>query len=406
MAEAISDINGFIEIKGNKLSKPGVFDYLGAEINAPEPDRIYQVFRPPEELQDTECVNSFKLQPWVIDHKMLGKNYDSPAEAKGIHGVIGEDVYYDDSDGWLKGNIKIFSDTLEEEIAEGKDELSLGFGCVYEFDVTGTYGGKRYNVIQRNIRGNHLASVDESRMDVAVMDSAMDHLTVKINPTGAITMPQKKAADSKAKTPAESGQDQEMSMSDMMGTMKEMMPMMKEMGDMMCMMKEMMASMGGGMEGEVDKPAMEQEYMYKEEEPGMDQEGPEEERDKEKGMDTAALIADIKTLKAELATLKQRPAGMDSSALMQELSGRDDLAQRLSRFVGTFDHASKSLKEVAEYGVEKLEIPCQKGQEVSALQAFMHNRKAEPAGLYTTSGQDSSVGATELVNQYVNGGDR
>lgn len=40
MSAQTTDINGYVEIKGNPLSKVGVFPYLGREIGAPEPDRM------------------------------------------------------------------------------------------------------------------------------------------------------------------------------------------------------------------------------------------------------------------------------------------------------------------------------------------------------------------------------
>ena len=47
------DINGWAEIKGNPISKVGVFPYSGQQI-APdlEPDKIYNVFRSEKELNN------------------------------------------------------------------------------------------------------------------------------------------------------------------------------------------------------------------------------------------------------------------------------------------------------------------------------------------------------------------
>ena len=45
------DHNDFWYIKDNPLSKVGVFPYLGKQISSElEPDKIYQVYRPAEEL--------------------------------------------------------------------------------------------------------------------------------------------------------------------------------------------------------------------------------------------------------------------------------------------------------------------------------------------------------------------
>ncbi len=92
------DINSMIEIKGNPISKTGVFPYLGKQISEEfEPDKIYQVYRPEEELADVECIASFKLVPWIDEHVMLGSESEGLMDAgrKGVQGVIGEDVYYE-----------------------------------------------------------------------------------------------------------------------------------------------------------------------------------------------------------------------------------------------------------------------------------------------------------------------
>jgi len=93
----VPDINGWPEIRSNPLSKVGVFPYSGRSIpGAPEPDRAYNVLRPAEELSDPECIQSFKLLPWIDNHVMLGKEDDGlmPAEKKGVQGVIGEEVFW------------------------------------------------------------------------------------------------------------------------------------------------------------------------------------------------------------------------------------------------------------------------------------------------------------------------
>ena len=126
------DHNEFWYIKDNPLSKVGVFPYLGKQISPElEPDKIYNVLRPEEELNNEETLNSFKLVPIVDDHTMLGtKPGMKPAEEKGVHGVIGDDVYY--KQGLIYGDLKIFSEKLKEEIENNKRELSMGYFCDYE----------------------------------------------------------------------------------------------------------------------------------------------------------------------------------------------------------------------------------------------------------------------------------
>src|SRR5512146_542332 len=61
----ILDQNGFFEVKRNPISKVGVFPYSGRSIGAENPDQIYRVYRPAEELGSAECIESFKLLPFV-----------------------------------------------------------------------------------------------------------------------------------------------------------------------------------------------------------------------------------------------------------------------------------------------------------------------------------------------------
>ena len=132
-----------------------------------EPDKIYQVYRPAEEIR--KAADTFKLVPLVDNHTMVGKDF-TPAEEKGVHGVLGEEIK--EKDGVLYADVKIFSESLKNLIQNGKKELSLGYFC--EYDLTpGEYNGVHYDAVQRGLRGNHIALVDNGRMghDVRVMDS-------------------------------------------------------------------------------------------------------------------------------------------------------------------------------------------------------------------------------------------
>ena len=140
-----------------------------------EPDRIYQVYRPEEEIK--KAASTFKLVPLVDDHTMLGPDF-TPAEQKGVHGVLGEDIQ--ERNGTLFADVKIFSEQLKREIQDGKKELSLGYFCKYDL-TPGQYNGMHYDAVQRDLKGNHIALVDNGRMghDVRVMDAmAFDALDI------------------------------------------------------------------------------------------------------------------------------------------------------------------------------------------------------------------------------------
>ena len=414
------DVNGWYEIPANPLSKVGVFEYLGASINAPDPDRIYKVYRPEEELSSPACIESFQLLPWVVEHDMLGTG-EMPAERKGIEGIVGQNVYY--KDGYLNGNIKVFSDRLAELIDTGMSELSLGYKCTYEF-TPGKFNGEHYDAIQRDIRGNHLATVEEGRMGPEV--SVLDHSVITFDskefvmaqkklpiqkakakaPESKVTAADEKAADMEAKDGEmmEGMEDEngEMTVSQMAAMLKSVMPQLAEINKMMAMMGgggEMMEEEENGemMEGMEDGEKME---MSEDMEEGEDMEEAEdmEHDEKKSGMDS--VIENIRAMQSEIKKLKSRKT-FDSKSFITSMNQRDQLANRLSHFVGSFDSASMTTREVAKYGVKKLGIPAMDGAEIPALTAYLHDR--QPAQIVRHSIGTDSASTPDSITQLFEG---
>lgn len=346
MSAQTTDINGYVEIKGNPLSKVGVFPYLGREIGAPEPDRIYKVYRPEEELSSPETIASFKLMPLVDEHAMLGDEADgfTPAERKGLHGVIGEDVYFDAP--YLRGNLKIYSESAKGLVKSGtKRELSPGYR--FKLDPTpGTFNGEAYDAIQREIRANHLALVEEGRTgpDVAVLDTA-GHLC---------------ALDSQLLKEAVTMADEIKPASD--GTGQDV--------DLKAQIKAILAELKA-----------EEEVKEAGEELGMGGDAPTDPAATPAAEDPAAKAASDETAKAMDALRKQvadltakLSTAQDSGAVIANIAARDALYAKVSPFIGAFDHASMTADALAAYAVKKIGLTVAAGQEVVALDAWLHGR--------------------------------
>lgn len=349
------DVNGYITIKRNPITRVGVFPYLGKQISKEcDPDKIYFVYRPAEELADPACQQSFQHIPFIDDHTMLGPSDQgyTPAEKKGVHGITGERLDFDGD--VLYSDIKIFSESLADSIEDGKVDLSLGYRCKYE-NASGSFAGQSYDYVQRSLRGNHIALVDQARCDVSVLDSqiTMDRLDLKPNEED-----QKMTLDEALKEIAtlKAGQAKLQTAMDEMEKEKE-----KEAKD--------------AEEEEKKKKDAEDEDKEKSDKEAKDEEEKKEkeakdaemcaEKDKMKGMDAA-----LKTVKSELDTLKK--GGM--KALMSEINARNQLASKVEMHVGTFDHMEMTLDEVAAYGIDKLKIKCDKGHERAALDGYLQGR--------------------------------
>ena len=111
------DENGYILVKDNPLTKEGVFPYSGGQLGLEPSEKVFYVYRPAEELQDPETIESFKLVPFINEHQILGVD-GVPPESKGILGVVGQNVEFDAP--YLKADIKIYGESMKELLERGK----------------------------------------------------------------------------------------------------------------------------------------------------------------------------------------------------------------------------------------------------------------------------------------------
>lgn len=431
MSARIKDANGWFEIAANPLSKVGIFQYLGSSIKAPDPNKVYNVYRPASELSSPETLASFRLVPWIEDHVMLGEGKPGyvPAEQKGVHGVTGENIWFNDAEGIMYGNIKAFSSSLQRTINNGKIDLSLGYVCKYD-PTPGVYNGQPFDYVQRNIRGNHMASVQDGRMgdDVVVQDSltvtfdAKDILMTVKTPSPWLAFQQKKLATMRtalstktALTPvmvatmdAEEAEAGSPTLEDVASLLKDVMPQIADINEAMA------AAAGGGgdddMEPEMDaagKPVMDaagKPMMKKKVAPAAVAATPAATATDGKApvMDQAAMDSAIaKAISTAVTPLLAKIADLETNGakrFLGEVALRDAMAGKLSHFVGTFDAREMTLIDVAKYGVTKLELPATAGHEVSAVTAFLHNRPLPNTG----TGMDAGIPvATGSMKKYL-----
>lgn len=119
----------------------------------------------------------------------------------------------------------------------------------------------------------------------------------------------------------------------------------------------------------------------------------EDDKEKEKEKDTTDAI-EVKALRSELNAMKKDGI----KALVSELSQRDALVRKLSPEIGTFDHADKTLGEVAVYGTQKLGLKVAAGQEIAALDGYFAAKKTQNTATFT---MDSKPKMAEL-DAYIN----
>ena len=393
------DENNWPEIKGNPISKVGVFPYSGAQIGHAEldPNRVYMVYRPEEELSAQDTINSFKLLPFTDEHAMLGSEDAGlmPAEKKGIHGVIGEDVYFED--GYLKGNLKIFSEFVNDLIKKGKKQISIGYRCMYDMQ-SGIYDGQPYDAIQRQIRGNHVALVEEGRSgpDVAVLDRLKFTFDSKDITMPDMSKPQGGPEDLNKPEGKDNMMENENEVSRVDDDGKNLEAVCNALREATGYIEKMMAKKNGS---DVD---WNKEDMQDEEPKNFVKkanitdiaESEEKEAEKSEGKKDKKVDEEI-----EKEGHQKAAKGMDKKEIFREISQRDALAERLSKHIGTFDHKEKTLDEVALYGVRKLGLSCKNGHEQSILQGYLAAAKVNPM---IAMAQDSAPRSNQ-IDDYLKG---
>lgn len=414
------DTNGWFEVKKNPLSKVGVFSYRGAQLKgAPDPAAMYEVYRPAEELGNEDAINSFKLLPWIDNHPagLLGSEEEglTRPEEKGVQGVTGEDIHFDPKGfehGALFGNIKMFSSAMADQIQAGKKQLSAGFRCTYDW-TPGVFNGKPYDCVQRNLRGNHLASVKRGRMgpDVAVLDAAdifIDQLPEKS------TM-----ADTSTNTP-EGGGTSGMTLEEARAKFNAIVEQIDAILPVLASLKPMLSGDGqqaadlsndppaqsNAGEGEVTDAVEYADEANKKYPLGTDEEvraawdyihvkkdGDEYSPEERKRMEDKIVAAwkdkideagppEAQAKDAEpkpVVAPEKKETAMDQAEMFRtferRMASRNKLVDRLSQHVGTFESTGMDEAEVATYGCKKLGLQAPKGQEMAYLQGFLSAAK-------------------------------
>lgn len=165
------DEDGRMFVAVTNISKATVNPYRGEEIPGWEDlglerDKVYKLLRDPEELE--------KAAPTFNGIQLLKRHVPVDADDHqmwDIVGCTGTSAVFEKP--YLKNALSVWT---SEAIAyiESEDRRELSCGYHYDLDLTpGEYEGEKYDGVMRNIRGNHVALVEEGRAghDVLVHDS-------------------------------------------------------------------------------------------------------------------------------------------------------------------------------------------------------------------------------------------
>lgn len=167
------DSFGRMRVEISNISKAAVNPYYGSEIPngaalGLDDKRVYKLLRDPEELR--KAADTFNNLPVLSKHVPVTA---AKPEQSLVVGSTGTDAVFDEP--YLRNSLVIWEAVA---IAGVNTSQVRGLSSAYAYDADmtpGVYAGLQYDGVMRNIRGNHVALVEEGRAgpDVVVGDSKL-----------------------------------------------------------------------------------------------------------------------------------------------------------------------------------------------------------------------------------------
>ncbi|WP_418187315.1 DUF2213 domain-containing protein [Aliarcobacter lanthieri] len=376
MSKREYDQNGYLIIKDNPITKTGVFEYLGSEIGLSPDNPLYnsivKVYRSEDEL--IKALDTFNIKPIINEHTWLGKN-GMPVEKKGVIGATGETSYFEYP--YIKNTISFYSQDIQDEIDNGKKDLSAGYSCKYVTALTGEFlpkngifNGEQYQYEQVNISCNHIALVDIGRSgpDVSVLDTKE-----KIN-----TKDKSMTLEELLKLIAElSPEDKTALFEALKPTTDEKAE--KETKDNNTTEETKDADVSANEVAEVVELVEKAEELIADDNVAEAETVLSEAVEKAENIEAKAMDSLNKRIKVLKAAVKKdkEVKSFDSSKFLKEISERDKLAKGLTPLIGVFDHSAMTLNDVAMYGAKKLDVVCTQDTAVAVVKAVLSVKQKE-----------------------------
>ena len=165
------DENGFMHVDASHITKEQVVKYYGREIPGwqelkLDPERLYNVYRPADEIE--KAAPTFDGLPLLLQHHL--ESADEPQKEFRV-GSISRPVW---NAPYLDCDLHITDGAAIDAIEHG-DFKEISAAYLYDPVLErGTFDGDDYEIVMRNLRGNHVALVEKGRAgaDVVVADSA------------------------------------------------------------------------------------------------------------------------------------------------------------------------------------------------------------------------------------------
>lgn len=178
--------NGWLRAPA-RLTRTGVFVYRNPDGTERRELRL------PSEVFNADSLASFSMVPVTDGHPAVPLDSSNTRELQ--RGHVGENVRRDGD--FVAASMLVTDESLVSKLLnKEKVQVSCGYSCDLE-ETPGVYEGERYDAIQRNIRGNHVAIVDlgragpevrvhVDRVDGVLVSPSQESVTTADEPGGTV----------------------------------------------------------------------------------------------------------------------------------------------------------------------------------------------------------------------------
>jgi len=159
----IDDETGFLKVSAT-LARTGVQQYLGMELPKEfglDAFKIYNVFRPKEEVLKKESLDSYTNATITDNHPSEFVTVDNIGQL-GKGSIASVKTFNSGGIDFIQTDMIITDKETIKKAKDGKVELSPGYSTRYE-KKSGNFQGLDYDFIQTDIMINHIALVDKGR---------------------------------------------------------------------------------------------------------------------------------------------------------------------------------------------------------------------------------------------------
>ena len=145
-----------------RVARTGIQKYTAKEVGK-DGDKIYSVYRPPEEVFAKDSMQSYAHKPLTNDHppEMVTPDNFKKYSVGHLDTEVGRETV--ESGDFVRVSLIAMDAGAIKQVEDGKKELSMGYTCDLDFTAGVTPEGEQYDAIQRNLRMNHLAIVTKAR---------------------------------------------------------------------------------------------------------------------------------------------------------------------------------------------------------------------------------------------------